>query len=84
MATYVFLFIDQASMSASVRVVSYLSFRRIDRSMHYRLYRRGVASEVALEAAVVAMAYDDDDLSTRVQVVILHAGTAASGASSTD
>ena len=65
-------------MSASVRVVSCLSCRRIDRSMHYRLYRRGIASE----AAVAAMAYDDDDLSIRV--VILYAGTAASGASATD
>lgn len=46
--------------------------------MHYRLYRRGIASE----AAVAAMAYDDDDLSIRV--VILYAGTAASGASATD
>jgi hypothetical protein len=69
-------------MSASVRVVSGLNCRRIDRSMHYRLYRRGIAPEAALEAAVAAMAYDDDDLSIRV--VILYAGTAASGASATD
>ena len=81
-AIYVFLLIDQASMSASVRVVSCLSCRRIDRSMHYRLYRRGIASEAASEAAVAAMAYDDDDFSIRV--VILYAGTAASGASATD